>query len=115
MVFRYTGMVTRTLACVSLVLTFACGGASLPPIHAVPEVPGRPSGGPEAVDREVQEQADAVHKTCSGRRAELVDDVESAEAGDFGLISVATVAMVLGEAADGAGVEQFERPHKPTV
>lgn len=47
---------------------------------------------------------------CSERRQTLVRDVGSAEGGDIALISAATVAMVLGEAADGPGVEQLERP-----
>lgn len=88
----------------------ACGGASLPPISSAPEVPARPEGKTEKVDHEVQAQADAAHKTCSERRDALQADVKSAEAGDLGLISLATVAMVLGEAADGDGIEQLERP-----
>ena len=88
----------------------ACGGASLPPIESVPEVPDRPDGTVAPVDRAVQQQAGIVHKMCVDRREALVRDVESAEAGDIGLISAATVAMVLGEAADGSSVEQLQQP-----
>lgn len=93
-----------------LVSLLACGGGALPPVNAVPEVPPRPDGSTEALDREVQEQANVVHRMCTERREELASDVESAEAGDLGLISAATVAMVLGEAADGDGIEQFQEP-----
>ncbi len=88
----------------------ACGGASLAPIESAPQVPERPDGTVAKADREVQEQARLVHKICSEQREQLQDDVESAEAGDIGLISAATVAMVLGEAADGRSVEQLQRP-----
>lgn len=67
------------------------------------------------MDREVKTEIEAVYSLCVARRDELEDDIDSAEGGDIALISAATVAMVLGEAADGQSVEQMQRPSTDRV